>query len=96
MRARNQAVAERFGRNLRRARRRADLSQEELAGLADLHRTEIGHLEHGKRTPRIDTLVKLAAVVEASADQLLDGIVWVPSYPRDGEFVVSSTWVGGR
>ena len=96
MRTRNEALAECFGRNLHSARRRVDLSQEELAALADLHRTEIGHLEHGQRTPRIDTLVKLAAVVEASADQLLDGIVWVPAYSRGGQFLVSSTRIGGR
>jgi transcriptional regulator with XRE-family HTH domain len=38
-------VARRFGRNLRRARRRAGLSQERLGVAAGLHRTEIGLLE---------------------------------------------------
>ncbi len=40
------AVAERFGWNLRRVRRREDLSQERLARRASLHRTEIGKLEN--------------------------------------------------
>lgn len=53
-------VAQRFGQNLRRYRRVADLSQEQLGIRAGLHRTEIGLLERGARTPRIDTLLKLA------------------------------------
>ena len=42
------AMAERFGRNLHAARRRAGFSQEELAAFAALHRTEIGLLENGR------------------------------------------------
>lgn len=72
-------AAERFGRNLRRCRRRIGLSQEEVAIRAGLHRTEIGFLEQGKRRPRIDTFVKVMAALEADADQLLVGIEWVPS-----------------
>ena len=68
----------RFGENLRRCRRRADLSQERLAALAGLHRIEVGHLENGRCCPRIDTLVKLVCTLEIPADELLDGIDWVP------------------
>ena len=57
-------VARLFGANLRRIRKRADLSQEEVGWLASLHRTEVGLLERGERTPRIDTLVKLAGGLE--------------------------------
>jgi transcriptional regulator with XRE-family HTH domain len=81
--------AECFGGNLKRARRRADLSQEDLARRAALHRTEIGLLENGLRTPRIDTMAKLAAAVEASPDELMEGIAWVVPDLRDGSFVVS-------
>jgi transcriptional regulator with XRE-family HTH domain len=52
-----------FGENILIARRRADLSQEELGFLASLHRTEIGQLERGIRLPRIDTVVKLAGAL---------------------------------
>jgi len=69
-------VARRFGANLRRERRRADLSQEEVGLLASLHRTEVGLAERGERTPRIDTLVKLAAALEVPPETLLDGITW--------------------
>jgi transcriptional regulator with XRE-family HTH domain len=70
-------VARRFGANLRRARKQADLSQEEVGFRASLHRTEVGLLERGARVPRIDTLVKLAGALGVRIDcALLDGIAW--------------------
>lgn len=70
-------VARQFGRNLHRERKRAGLSQEEVGFRASLHRTEIGLLERGARTPRIDTLVKLAAALGVRIDcALLEGITW--------------------
>lgn len=54
-------VAARFGDNLARLRKGADLSQEELSVRASLHRTEISQLERGLRIARVDTLVKLLA-----------------------------------
>jgi len=67
-------AAIRFGRNLLRCRRRVALSQEQLALRASLHRTAIGKLEHGERLPRVDTLVRLMNALEASAEDLLDGL----------------------
>jgi transcriptional regulator with XRE-family HTH domain len=68
-------VREQLGSNLRRRRREAGLSQERLAELCDLHRTEIGLLERGERSPRLDTLVTLARGLELSSlCELLDGI----------------------
>jgi len=69
-------VGELFGANLARCRAAADVTQEDLAFQADLHRTEIGLLERGGRIPRIDTLVKLA------------GIEWTPGRISRGGFDV--------
>lgn len=80
-------VAERFARNLVRARGSTDLSQEELAFRASLHRTEVGLLERGERTPRIDTLAKLAGALGVEPTALLDGIAWDPGDYRRGGFV---------
>ena len=80
-------VAERFSQNLVAARKRASLTQEEIAFLAALHRTEIGLLERAARVPRIDTLVKLAAALEVRPEDLLDGIVWKPGDFSPGRFV---------
>ena len=80
-------VAERFSRNLVAARKRAGLTQEDIAFRAALHRTEIGLLERAARVPRIDTLVKLAGALEVCPEDLLDGIVWKPGDFRPGGFV---------
>jgi transcriptional regulator with XRE-family HTH domain len=79
-------IAVRFGKNLARARKRADLSQEALSVMSSLHRTEISQLERGLRVARIDTLVKLAACLDASADDLLAGIEWQPGRILHGGF----------
>ncbi len=84
------AVARRFGDNLRRVRRREGLSQEELAVRASLHRTEIGKLENTERVPRIDTLVQLAGAMAVPPGELLDGIYWTPGLGVTGSFTISS------
>lgn len=63
-------IARQFGANLREARPRSGLSQEEVGWLASLHRTEIGLLETGARTPPIDALIKLAAALGINVDYL--------------------------
>lgn len=80
------SVAAQFGKNLTLLRRRADLSQEELSFRASLHRTEIGLLERGVRTPRIDTLAKLAGALGVAPADLLAGIEWQPGDMRVGRF----------
>jgi transcriptional regulator with XRE-family HTH domain len=79
-------IAARFGENLIRCRKQADLSQEELSVRASLHRTEISQLERGLRVARIDTLIKLARSLEVSADELLAGMAWDPGGTRIGKF----------
>jgi transcriptional regulator with XRE-family HTH domain len=87
-RIRSAALAVKLGQNLRRCRHQAALSQEELGELASLHRTEIGMLENGTRLARVDTLMKLAGVLEISPMELLKGIEWKPSPVVGGEFVI--------
>lgn len=80
------SIAARFGENLSRARKRAQLSQEELGVMASLHRTEISLLERGARLPRIDTAIKIAAALELGVDDLTEGIGWSPGSVRLGGF----------
>jgi transcriptional regulator with XRE-family HTH domain len=85
--ATDMAVARRFGANLRRLRRQANLSQEQVGARASLHRTEIGLLERGARVPRIDTLVKLAVALGVRIDcALMEGIEWTPGKIEAGAF----------
>lgn len=79
-------VAARFGENLARCRKLAGLSQEEVSIRASLHRTEISQLERALRIPRIDTVIKLATVLEVSVLDLLDGIAWEAGGLRQGSF----------
>jgi transcriptional regulator with XRE-family HTH domain len=81
-------IAEHFGRNVQRLRRRVDLSQERLARRAELHRTEIGLLERGTRLPRLDTIVKVAGGLEIEAGALFEGLEWIPGSNNSGAFSV--------
>ncbi len=63
-----------FGRNVKRERKRAALSQEALGHACDLHPTEISRLEWAAREPRLGTIVKLAHALEIPPARLLDGI----------------------
>ncbi len=84
-------VARRFGENLRRLRKGAGISQEELGLRCSLHRTEIGLLERGARVPRIDTLIKIASGLSVRIDcKLLDGISWTPATTEAGGFQIKS------
>jgi transcriptional regulator with XRE-family HTH domain len=84
-------LAERFGRSLWRKRRLADLTQQELGELTELHRTDIGALERGLRLPRLDTILKLSAGVEASPCELLAGLRWLPGHRVAGELRIEDT-----
>ena len=82
-------VARRFGENLRRCRRRAGFSQEELGMRSSLHRTEIGLLERGARVPRIDTLIKIASALAVAPSELIEGIEWTPGNAIAGSFAIA-------
>ena len=82
-------IADRFGANLARIRKRADLSQEALGFAADLHRTEVGMLERGVRLPRLDTIAKLGGALEVDPGDLFFGITWHSGAYAPGRFELS-------
>ena len=53
-------VAVAFGQVLRDCRDKVGLSQEELAGRADVDRTYVSLLERGRRQPSLEMLFKLS------------------------------------
>jgi len=67
---------DRFAINLRKARQKAEISQEELGFRCDLHRTEISLLERGGREPRLGTIVKLAGSLDVKPEELCAGMAW--------------------
>ena len=68
-------VRKQFAINLRHHRDRAGLSQEALAEICRLHRTEISLLERCKRSPRLETIVVLSRGLKlATPKELIEDI----------------------
>ena len=68
-------VAGHVGGRIRRRRRAMDISQEDLACRAGIHRTQISLIEHGKVMVKLDTLILLARALDvAEGPELLAGI----------------------
>lgn len=57
--------------NIKRIRRERGLSQDEFAGLVDVHRTYINHLEQSKRSPTIDVIEKMMIRLDVAVTDLL-------------------------
>lgn len=53
-----------FGRAVRKRRRELDLSQEELAERASLHRNYVSDIERGDRNPSLENICKLAKALD--------------------------------
>jgi transcriptional regulator with XRE-family HTH domain len=81
--------AQKFGTNLRAARKAAGLTQEALAFRAEIHRTQITLYETGQRVPIVISLLKLAAACGVTPNDLLAGLAWVPAEYAWGRLVVS-------
>jgi transcriptional regulator with XRE-family HTH domain len=61
-----------LGSNLRDARKRLGLTQEQVAERSGVHATEVSRIEGGKRDPKVSTLERLAVALEAPPGRLLD------------------------
>ena len=75
--------AERFAENVRRLRRRAGISAEELADRAGIDRSHVGSIENGRVEPRLGTLIRLIGALGTTPDEILDGISWRPGGEED-------------
>ncbi|MDX2258774.1 MAG: helix-turn-helix transcriptional regulator [Hyphomicrobiaceae bacterium] len=60
-----------MAQNLRRLRQDRGLSQEELAGQAELNRNYVGMIEREENAPTVDTLEALAKVLKVAPEELL-------------------------
>jgi transcriptional regulator with XRE-family HTH domain len=63
-----------FGAVLKEVRNQKQISQNELADLAELDRTYISLLERGLRQPTIETVFKLASALNIKASILIEKI----------------------
>ena len=60
-----------LGKNLRKYRKRAKLTQEALAEKVDRSNSHIGQIENGRGIPSLNTVVEIANVLGVTVDQLI-------------------------
>lgn len=60
-----------IGAAIREARRHLDVSQEDFAELADLHRTYVGQLERGEKNMSYTNLRRVARALSLKPSELL-------------------------
>jgi transcriptional regulator with XRE-family HTH domain len=60
-----------LGRNLRAARERLGLTQEQVSERSGVQAGEVSRIERGMRDPKVSTLERLAAAVEVEPGDLL-------------------------
>ena len=61
-----------FGENLRAAREKRELTQEQVAERSGVQAGEISRIETGKRDPQVSTLLKIAKALELPPGKLLE------------------------
>ncbi len=63
-----------FGEMLKKYRKQASLSQEELAHLCSLDRTYISLLERGKRRPTLNTIFTIAKALQINPSTIVQDV----------------------
>lgn len=66
----NQNILVEFGKNVRKLRKAKELSQEELAFRAELHRTYIGMIERAEKNITLLNIQKIANALDTSIADL--------------------------
>jgi transcriptional regulator with XRE-family HTH domain len=61
-----------LGKNLRAARKKLDLTQEQVSERCGVQAGEVSRIERGLRDPQVSTVEKLAAAVQVPPGRLLD------------------------
>jgi transcriptional regulator with XRE-family HTH domain len=79
-------IAKAFAAKLRSARDARRLTQEQLAQLSGVDRTQIGRLESGAQIPRLDTFVRLAGALQIEPCELMGEVRWSPPDTSPGSF----------
>ena len=67
-------ILKKFGERVRQLRKQKDISQEELAHRADLHRTYIGMIERAEKNITLLNIEKIANALEVEVSDLLKDI----------------------
>lgn len=67
----NSEILKKFGERVRELRKQRDISQEELAHRADLHRTYIGMIERAEKNVTLLNIEKIANALEVKVSEML-------------------------
>jgi transcriptional regulator with XRE-family HTH domain len=70
----NKTILEKFGQKVREERLKQNLSQEELAAKAGVHRTYIGMIERAEKNITLSNIYKVAQALEISISDLTKGL----------------------
>jgi transcriptional regulator with XRE-family HTH domain len=68
----NKELCKSFGIRVRDLRRKLNLSQEDLAEAADLHRTYIGMIERGEKNATLTSIDRIAKALNVKISDLTD------------------------
>ena len=81
-------ITEILGQRIRYYRKQKNISQEQLAKLADLHPTYIGQIERGEKNASIETIYNIAQGLQIPIVQLLEKI---EEYPQNAPTSLNMT-----
>ena len=70
-----------IGARIKAAREKAGMTQEDLAAALEMSPTHISVIERGVKSPKLETLVRIANTLKVSSDMLLQDVV---TYSSDG------------
>jgi transcriptional regulator with XRE-family HTH domain len=71
-----------FGERVRNRRVELGLSQEAAAVRCGIHWTQLGKVERGQRSLRLETIMKIADGLDIDAGELISGLPLPPSEPQ--------------
>ena len=63
-------IGEKFGHRIALLRQQKGLSQEKFAEICDMHRTYIGAIERGEKSPTLTTIEKIAIGLDIEISEL--------------------------
>ncbi|MCF0134693.1 MAG: helix-turn-helix transcriptional regulator [Blautia sp.] len=76
-----------LGANIRKYRLEKGLTQDEAAELCGLSENYFRQIELGNKTPQVKTLVTIAEVLEAPADNLLAGNITIKDHQKSKDLL---------
>jgi len=64
-----------IGKNIKKKRESKSWNQEKLAAVTNLSAPYIGMIERGEKIPRLETFIRIANALNATSDELLEGVI---------------------